>query len=166
VKNASGGLCPPGPHQGCAPGPQTPSLLLCPPNNPVRLMPLRPSFNNQNIHKRHIAVQPLENCCRKFNEVRATKWLFWHSNSVRSGSTPDPTEGAHNTPKTPSWPRVGIPPPHFPLCLVNTWCLWPAHFSDASAAYARMFNHFDNSLTSVTIHKIIVPNSVCIQRKN
>ena len=41
----------------------------------------------------YTAVQSLWNCCRKFSEIRATRWLLWHSDFTKfnfsRGSAPD-----------------------------------------------------------------------------
>jgi len=40
----------------------------------------------------YTAVQPLRNCCRKFGEIRATRWLLWHSDftefKISTGASP------------------------------------------------------------------------------
>jgi len=48
----------------------------------------------------YTAVQQLMNCSRKFNEMRATRWLLLHLNFTKFNFGPGP-EGAYDAPPDP-----------------------------------------------------------------
>ena len=64
------------------------------------------------------AVQPLWNCCRKFSEIHATRWLLWHSDftyiNFGRGSAPDPAGGAYDAPPDHLVGWEKDTPPHCP----------------------------------------------------
>jgi len=68
----------------------------------------------------YTAVQPLWNCCKKVSEIRATRWLLWHSDFTKSnfgrGLPRTPLGELTTIPRTPSRLGRGYPSP-FPTPL-------------------------------------------------
>jgi len=72
-----------------------------------------------------------------FTSCIPARWLLWHSDITKfnfgRGSTPDPAGRAYDAPPGPV--GRGILPRHSQPPLTTLVRGWPAHYSDASAAY-------------------------------